>query len=158
MEKGAIGMVDRFEKFSFMISEISRYWNRIAAAEMERYELKGPCVLYLLAMRRHTDGITAARLGEECGRDKADVSRALALMEQNGLVKKESGHQYRARLTLTDEGKKAAEHLSERAATAVMLGGKGLSDEQRTALYDILALIAANLRTVSKTGLPSEKE
>ncbi len=125
---------------------------------MERYGLKGPCVLYLLAMYRHAGGITAAKLGEECGRDKADVSRALALMEQNGLVKKESGHQYRALLTLTDEGKKAAEHLSERAATAVTLGGEGLSDEQRLALYEVLERIAANLRTVSETGLPTEGE
>lgn len=150
-------MVDRFEKFSFAISEISRCWNRIAGREMERYGLKGPCVLYLLAIYRHADGITAAKLGEECGRDKADVSRALALMEQNGLIKR-SGHSYRAMLTLTDEGKKAAEHLKERAATAVLLGGQGLSDEQRFALYEILERIAANLRAVSESGLPDEEE
>ena len=150
-------MVDRFERFSFAISEISRHWNKIAAYEMERYGLKGPCVLYLLAIHHHADGVTAAKLAEECGRDKADVSRALALMEQNGLVSKDSTHPYRARLTLTAEGKQAAEHLQQRAATAVSLGGEGLSDEQRTALYEILERIAANLRTVSENGLPNEK-
>lgn len=151
-------MVDRFEKFSFAISEISRCWNRIASAEMEQYGLKGPCVLYLLVIYRHADGITAAKLGEECGRDKADVSRALSLMEKNGLVRRDGEHPYRARLTLTSEGNKAAEHLKERAATAVLLGGQGLSDEQRFALYEILERIAANLRAVSESGLPDEEE
>ena len=33
-------MVDRFERFSFAISEISRCWHKIAAEEMEAYGLK----------------------------------------------------------------------------------------------------------------------
>ena len=33
-------MVDRFEKFSLAISEISRYWHKIAAEELKPYELK----------------------------------------------------------------------------------------------------------------------
>lgn len=30
-------MVDRFERFSFAISEISRCWHKLAAEEMEKY-------------------------------------------------------------------------------------------------------------------------
>ena len=91
-------MLDRFENFTFVLSEITHYWNKIAAAEMEQYSLKGPYVLYLLALYRHPAGITAARLAELCGRDKADVSRALALMEQNELITRHGIHRnaYRA--------------------------------------------------------------
>jgi hypothetical protein len=79
-------MIDRFERFSMAISEISRHWHKIAAEELEKYGLKGPHAIYLPAMYQHQDGITAARLADLCGRDKADVSRMMTIMEQKGLV------------------------------------------------------------------------
>ena len=79
-------MVDRFERFSFAISEISRCWHKLAAEEMEKYGLRGPHCLYLLAMYHHPGGVTAPQLGELCGRDKADVSRMMAMMREKGLV------------------------------------------------------------------------
>ncbi len=33
-------MVDRFEKFSLAISEISKYWHKLATEEMEKYGLR----------------------------------------------------------------------------------------------------------------------
>ena len=54
-------MVDRFQRFLFYISEISRHWHKIAAGEMEQYGLKGPHAAYLTCIHRHPDGITAPR-------------------------------------------------------------------------------------------------
>jgi len=82
-------MIDRFERFSFAISEISHYWHKIATDEMGKYGLKGVHALYLTAMHRHPEGITSAQLCEECGKDKADVSRCVSLMEKKGLVIRE---------------------------------------------------------------------
>ena len=79
-------MVDRFERFSFAISEISRCWHKLAAEEMEKYGLRGPHCLYLLAMYHHPGGVTAPQLGELCGRDKADVSRMMAMMREKGSI------------------------------------------------------------------------
>ena len=45
-------MVDRFEKFSLAISEISRYWHKIAAEELKPYELKSTHAIYLTTMYR----------------------------------------------------------------------------------------------------------
>ena len=75
-------MVDRFERFSLAISEINRYWHRLTTQEMEPYGLKGAHCMYLLALARHPEGITAPRLCEACDKDKADVSRTMALLEQ----------------------------------------------------------------------------
>ena len=148
-------MIDRFERFSQTISEISRYWHKIAADEMEKYDLKGPCAVYFTAMYRCPEGITAARLGEVCARDKSDVSRSVADMERRGLVCRESGgNRYRALLTLTEEGRQVAEEINRRAALAVEFGGRGLSDEQREVFYDALERIANNLQVVSEQGLP----
>ena len=54
-------MLNRFERFSLAISEIYRYWHKIAADEMEKYGLKGPYAVYLTAMYRYKDGITSTQ-------------------------------------------------------------------------------------------------
>ncbi len=146
-------MISRFEKFSFSISEIYRHLHKIAADEMEKYGLRGSYAVYLLALYRYEDGITAAELCDICDRNKADVSRAMAAMEEKKYVKRE-GASYRAKLFLTEAGKKAASYTSERARIAVELGGRGLSDEQRETLYRAMDTIAANLRQMSRNGLP----
>lgn len=149
-------MVLRFERFSFAISEISRYWHKIAAQEMERYGLKAQHSVYLLNLYRHPAGITAARLAQNCGKDKADVSRMVTILEEKGLVCKE-GASYRALLKLTQTGREAAEHVQKRASTAVEVGGEGITEENRENFYRVLELIAGNLRAVSEEGLPTEQ-
>ncbi|MEE1075396.1 MAG: MarR family winged helix-turn-helix transcriptional regulator [Acutalibacteraceae bacterium] len=149
-------MIDRFERFSFAISEISRYWHKLTSEEMEKYGLKGTHSVYLLTMFRFPDGITAPRLCELCGKDKSDVSRMMSIMEKKGLVKKEGIHQnlYRGVLKLTEAGKQAAEHVRNRAILAVELAGKDLTDEKREIFYDALESIVLNLRLLSKEGIP----
>ena len=44
-------------------------------------------------MYHHPGGVTAPKLGELCGRDKADVSRMMAMMREKGLVVQESAGQ-----------------------------------------------------------------
>jgi DNA-binding MarR family transcriptional regulator len=153
-------LVERFERFSYTISEIYRYWHKIAADEMETYGLKGPYSVYLIALHRHNEGLTAVQLSELCSRDKSDVSRALASLEKKGLVvRKRVGHNlYRACVQLTESGKTVAEYLCKRADLAVKIGGNGLSEEHRAILYHSLELIAENLQKASKEGLspPSE--
>ena len=48
---------------------------------MAKFDLKGTYAVYLSAMYRNPEGITAAKLAELCCRDKADVSRAVAALE-----------------------------------------------------------------------------
>ena len=152
-------MIDRFERFSVMISELSRYWHRITTAEMEKYGLKGAHSIYLTTMARFPGGITAAQLCELCCKDKSDVSRMMGIMEKNGLVVKEGGYQnrYNGVFLLTEAGKAAAEYVSRRAALAVAIAGSRLTDETRAVLYNALETIAENLRNISENGLPDEE-
>lgn len=145
-------MVDRFERFSFAISEISYHWHKIASDEMEKHGLKGPYAVYFTTMRRFPEGITAAKLGELCSKDKADVSRAVSLLQKQGLVQKE-GDPYRALIKLTPEGMKLAEVINEKAMIAVENGGKGCSEEEREIFYKVLELIRSNLEELSQKGL-----
>lgn len=149
-------MLERFERFSFSVSEISRYWHRLAADEMEKHGLKGQHSVYLMAMLRNPEGISAMQLCETCGKDKSDVSRMMSIMEKKGLVTKESTRQtlYGGVFKLTDAGKHAAEQVSRRASLAVELAGKDLTEENRAIFYEALESITANLRQLSKDGLP----
>lgn len=149
-------MLNRFSRFSLAISEIDRCWHKLAAEEMAKYDLNSPHAVYLNTLYQYEDGITAAKLGELCCKNKADVSRMVAILEKKGLVRKEAvgGNLYRAKLLLTGEGRQAAEHVQQRAAIAVELAGSGMDDEEREIFYRCLERITANLQTLSKNGLP----
>lgn len=147
-------MTDRFERFTLAISEIYRYWHKIAADEMEKYGLKGPHAIYLVTLYNFKEGVTSARLSELCGKDKSDVSRMVSVMEKQELVKKDGANNYRAVLTLTEKGKAAAEYVRKKAKIAVDNASRGVSDEQRETMYSTLEQIAANLQKLSIEGLP----
>lgn len=154
-------MLNRFTKFSLSISEIDRCWHKLAAEEMAKYDLNSPHAVYLNTLYdANPNGITAAQLAELCGKNKADVSRMVSILEQKGLVQKVAvgSNLYRAKLVLTAEGKSAAEHVRQRAALAVELAGSGLSSEERETFYKALELITTNLQKLSKEGLPDPTE
>lgn len=148
-------MIDRFERFSLAIAEVSRSWHRIAAGEMEKYGLKGPHAVYLTTLYDRPEGITAAKLSELSGKDKSDVSRMVAILEKKGLLHKEAAGEkfYRARLKLTDAGRAAAEQVRRAAAAAVEGASRGVSDDEREVFYRVLETIAANLDELGRAGL-----
>jgi DNA-binding MarR family transcriptional regulator len=152
-------MVSRFEKFSLSVSSIYSCIQKIEREEMDKYGLKGAYAQYLITMDRLDCGVTAARLGELCDRDKAAVSRAVGEMEQLGLIQRTQSGQtaYRALLSLTDKGREAASYVCERATAAVELAGAGLTEEKRQVLYEALDLISSNLHTICRDGIPSDR-
>ncbi len=149
-------MIQRFEQFTWAIFEISRCWHKLAEDELSVYGLKGPHAAYLTVMYRHEDGITGPELCRLCGRDKSDLSRAVALLQEKGLVVKQAVDRslYRGLLKLTQQGRVVAGQISKRACLAVEMAGGDLSEETREAFYKALLSIAGHLREISKEGLP----
>lgn len=149
-------MYHRFERFSLAISEISRHWHKLTSEEMEKYGLKGVHGVYLLALARHCDGLTAPQLCDECGKDKSDVSRMMKIMEAKGLVVKDGGFQnrYGGVFRLTEEGISIADQIRIRAGQAVEIAGADLTEEQREIFYNALELITLRIRELSQEGLP----
>ena len=149
-------MLDRFEQFSYSISNIYRHIMKIEREEMEKYGLRGSYVQYLLTMMRFPEGITSSKLSELCDKDKAAISRIVAEMEERGLITRETdkSNTYRAKLVLTEEGQKAAAYVCERAEKAVTAAGMGLGDDDRKIFYGALAIFEANLRRISRDGIP----
>ena len=149
-------MLDRFERFSFAIAEISRCWRKLASDELAKYGLKSPHATYLTTMYKYPDGITVPVLCEVSGKDKSDASRMMSILEEKGLAQKKGvgGSLYRGLWVLTEEGKCAAEQVSLRAGRAVELAGKDLTDETRDIFYQALESITSNLIELSKEGIP----
>ena len=148
-------MIESFEKFSFNIFSIYHYLHKIMSDEMKHYGLKGPYAIYLIAMNRNESGITSARLAEICGRNKADVSRAIADFERNKLVKRDGNTPYNAKIFLTDLGKNIATALAKKAMNAVSLVGGNLTEEHREVLYASLESIADKMAVLSEKGIPN---
>ncbi len=152
-------MVTRFEQFISSIANIYKHTQKIERDEMIQYGLKGSFAQYLLAIAHHEKGLTASQLCEICDKDKAAISRVVSEMENKGLVYREmtGPSHYRALLKLTEKGKAAADHVSERAKLAVEAAGRGLGEEARRNFYSTLNLISENLHVISKEGIPEEK-
>jgi len=148
--------LDRFERFSFALAEISKYWHKLAAEEMAKYGLRGPHATYLTAISRHPEGITVPDLCEATGKDKSDASRMIGILEEKGLVEKRAvdKSRYRGLLFLTETGAEAARGVAKKASSAVEAAGRDLTEEERESLYRSLASIVENLRKLSETGIP----
>lgn len=151
-------MFSRFEQFSSVISGINRYIQMIERDEMEKYGYKGAFAQYLVAFLHCPEGCTAAQLCDICDKDKAAVSRIIGEMEEKGLVIRQGSNErlYNARITLTQEGQKAADFVRRKATAAVNAVGNEMTDENRKAFYNTLEFIAGKLQSISKTGIPEE--
>lgn len=122
-------MLSRFERFLCSINEIDLYLHRLTAAEMKPYGLKGNVAIYFTQLNSAPDGLTASELCTSCGRDKADVSRDVSMLAKAGLVTRSGG--YRARIRLTDEGRRITQEIIRKAECAVSLVGQNLTEEER---------------------------
>ncbi|MBE6734132.1 MAG: MarR family transcriptional regulator [Ruminococcaceae bacterium] len=149
-------MVHRYERFSSSVSGINRCIQKIEGDVMEKFGLRGSYAQYLAVLRRYEQGLTVSQLSDMCMKDKAAVSRAVAEMESKDLIYRqaEGDNFYRAAIQLTDNGKKIAEYVAERATSAVEVAGRGLTESEREAFYKALDLISSNLRDICKKGLP----
>ena len=65
-------MLNRFARFSLAMSEIDRCWHKLATDAMAEYDLNSPHAVYLTTLYNFPEGITAAKLGELCCKNKAD--------------------------------------------------------------------------------------
>lgn len=148
-------MTSRFEQFSASVSCIYRCIQKIERVEMAKYGLKGPHAQCLLAMSRYPEGITSSQLCSICDKDKAAISRTVAELEREGMIRRDlpGGNRYRALLKLTPQGETAAARVDERARLAVEKAGGGMSDDQRAVFYQVLDLIAGHLQSICEEGL-----
>jgi len=148
-------MVDRYVKFSLAIAAINRYIQKIEPKAMQQYGLKGSHAQCIVALLSKPEGITAAELCKFTDKDKAAVSRTVSELVKRGYVEKisEGDNLYRARITLTDAGKKIGAEIAGLVNKAVTQANIGIGENELEAFYDTLALFTTNLLDITKKGL-----
>ena len=142
-------MKERFETFTVLIAKISRNIRKIKIQEMQEYNLRNShisCLYYLYI----TDGLTATELCERCEEDKATISRSLDYLEQNDYLTCESktAKRYKSPLHLTKKGTEVGQKIADRIARVLDEVSVGLTEEERIAFYQSLAIISDNLNTI----------
>ncbi len=152
-------MINRYESFSVSISSIYKYIQKIEREVMIKLGLKGPHAQIITILSHFPDGVTSAQLSKLSEKNKAAISRTIAELENNGLVKRQNktGNFYRALVCLTDDGKRVADTISDRASKAVELVGNGITSEERVVLYRSLEIIYSNIEKLSTEGLETNE-
>lgn len=142
-------MKERYQQFTTLIANINRCIKRIKIEEMSEFDLKSIHVSCLYYLQR--DGLlTAKQLCEVCEEDKANVSRCVEYLEENGFIKArpKDGKRYKTPLELTEKGHVAAEIINSKVSKILDEAGAGVSDAERETLYRSLGIICDNLQKI----------
>ena len=144
-------MEERFQTFTILIAGISRSIRKIKTAEMSEFNLKGPhvsCLYYLYK----SGPITAKELCDICAEDKANISRSIRHLEENGYLvcHSKTAKRYQSPLLLTEKGCQLGKHIADKIDRVLENASAGLDEESRTIFYKSLALIHDNLTIICK--------
>jgi DNA-binding MarR family transcriptional regulator len=145
-------MEERFETFTVLIGQISRSIYKLKTMEMAGYDLRSShvsCLYYLYKMK----SLTAKELCDICAEDKANISRAVKYLEENGYLRCESKRvkRYQSPLILTEKGEEIGERIAFRIDRILSRAGDGVSEEDRRIMYRSLAVIRENLSKLCET-------
>lgn len=143
-------MEERFKTFTLLIANISRCIRKIKTEEMAEHQLKSPhvsCLYYLYKGR----GMTFGELCSVCEEDKANVSRSVKYLEENGYLAghdTKSSKRYHTPLELTEKGLCVSKMIVEKIDAVLDRASDGLSEESRRILYRSLSLVNDNLQRI----------
>lgn len=154
-------MNDRFENFVISILRLNKIITKIKLLEMEEYKLRAVHVMCIYYLDASGDGLTSSELARVTLEDKAAISRALGTLRERGYVGYDS-KKYNTKVQLTEEGRKVARFIDDRAGKYVDAGGGSLNDADREAMYRSLSAISARLencyeRLVAERGGEAEE-
>lgn len=139
-------MQDRFKEFTVLIANLNRCIYKIKTEEMADFNLKSShvsCIYYLYK----EVSLTAKELCLVCGEDKANISRAVNYLENNGylICNSKAQKRYQSPLELTEKGKDVGKYIAEKIDEILGWASEGLSEIDRNTMYRGLNLINDNL-------------
>ncbi len=143
-------MEERYQLFTTLIAKCARAIKKIKSGEMSEFNLKGlhvSCLYYIYVSKK---SLTATELCEICDEDKANISRAIDMLEEDGFVTCNSKTQkkYNCPISLTEKGMAVAKSVADKVDNIVMRASQGLSEENRRVFYSSLTLISNNLEKI----------
>ena len=142
-------MTERFDEFTTLITNIYRSIKKIRNDEMAEYDLKSmhlSCLHYIYKYK----SLTAAQLCDFSLEDKANISRCLRFLEEEGYIapKSDERKRYQCLYILTERGSHVARSIEDKIANILKLTGEALSDGDRAIMYSSLRKISNNLTEI----------
>ena len=143
-------MKDGFIRFTTMLSGIMRNIRRIMSDIAAEYNVKRSYISVIYYVYRHGP-LSAAKLCSLCGEDKANISRTIKALEDEGYITKQIRASARpsVRMVLTEQGEDVGRFLEARVAEAVKVATAGIEPENIAIMYEVLARIDENLAAVA---------
>ena len=147
---------ERFENFVGVIYALNKEIGRIKTQKMASLGLRGTdtMVLYYLA---HADGdLAEADVARLMRQDRAAVTRIVSRLEAQGMVvrghasgdAKARGSRYRAQVTLTAAGRKAAAELDQIIDDVVFEASADIGPQERERMYTWLTQVLESLERI----------
>ena len=151
-------MKERFKTFTVLIAKISRNIKKIKNREMAEYGLRSvhvTCLYYLYS----SETLTATELCELCEEDKATISRALDLLEENGYVTRTAhlGKRNTSDLSLTEKGAEMGKKIADKINCVLDEICTDLTEKEREDFYRSLEIISDSLELCTK-GIQKAKK
>lgn len=143
-------LADNFQRFTALLGSINRSISRLKSDAVSRFSLKRSHVSVIYFIFRDVS-TTLSRLSLLTGEDKANISRTIRALVDDGYVtysEKTSPHA-RTRVTLTDKGREIGEHLHSRVVELVSVASSDIAKDKLDVMYDCLEQIDTNLRGVA---------
>ncbi len=139
-------MRDSYSLFTKLIASINRKIHRLEVEVMARFDLKRShlsCIYYI----HREESVTPAELCKLCGEDKANISRALKQLEDEGYVTRAPRKTPRSRvyMTLTEKGAEIGGMLRDEVDRVVELASGAIEKEDIRAMYRVLEAIDGQL-------------
>jgi DNA-binding MarR family transcriptional regulator len=140
-------MQERFQTFTILIARLNRCIRKIKTEEMAELDLKSPhvsCLYYLYKAQ----SLTSKELCDMCEEDKANVSRSIEFLEQNGYIvaRSRTEKRYKSPLVLTEKGRVTGEHIVRKIDAILDSVSEGVPEEHRMIMYRSLSVICDNLQ------------
>jgi DNA-binding MarR family transcriptional regulator len=147
-----------FETFSLTIEQIGKNMQKYKHEKALELGLRGIHVMCLYQLDKSKDGMTAAKLAEACGVNRAFISRIVAeLLAEGHIAYADSalGRRYRSRLYLTERGRKTVQEMNLRIEEAVEKVGGDIRVRDLTIFYAILRRLDRRIAALVSEESPS---
>ncbi len=142
--------MERYNKFYYLISSISKSIQKIKNEEMATLGLRGKQVQCLYHLFNEEEGISMLKLCQVCGEDKGAMSRTISELEKGDFlyVEETKTQKYRNPIKLTKRGREVGEFVNRKINEMFAIGSEGVKEEDRDKLYENLSIVDQNLKNI----------
>ena len=143
-------MKNSFELFTTCVTRAYKNIQRIKKHEALTFGIMGFQVMCVYFLGKNQDGLTITELSALCCEDKAAVSRTVDSLSITGYVRwldaEEPKRRWRAKITLTEKGRRVARGISKTADDIVKSVGEGFDEAQLLAFYKMFYVLNDRLK------------